>query len=967
MPALTRVVPNAAWSWRLSARSAESSLSHGRRLAWTTAALAASGSTTLAFNVVMARALSRDDFGHVARVYAGGMIVAQLTMASVAPALMRTVAQSGDDGERLRLARSATRLLVLTVAPASLLYLVLGTTGIAPGDPLSLLLGWALAFVYPLYFGLKAILFALGRVRTYALLEGASDVAFFLLLAVFALRAPSLGLLVFPLAYGLFVLVTATLIRRSAPEPLPITVDRPFLRFGAFALVATYASVAQGAAVVLITGLLGSSSDAAEIAAVLALSTPLALLPQAAGILSFVGAARGEDDFNASLRQTVRIVSLIVGSACFSFALLAHPVVDVVLGARYAEVVPSLLVVLVGLSAALATTPVANALAGQGRVGVTACISASGFSLAALGALVAVPSFGVLGAAVAITAAYAATAAALVLVGRSRFGLAVADVAPAAALAAAGLLLGTADLSLAVRVGVLVSVLAVALAYRFVRVADLRVLVPAASSQTALVGASALAALGMAMLLAVRPQAAFLVAGVILVAWAASIELRYLVAALLVYLPFEGIALTLAPGGAVIPLRYGPEFLIDAVVLVHALPRLRIIRERSSALLIPLLLVVCFWAASGLWNAVDPGTAIIGLRSELRFLPLLVVPLLSRDPERDARFYARLLALVASIEVVVLAAEILGGGAVRSLFSTNYEITVGGVQVTALKTSEVFGTFPHYNLFGTFLVFAFAVVAAAGSRGLGVSRRIVVALLIAFAVAIVVSGSRESGIALLACALVIAWIRFRPPLAVASVAACVTALVMVFLIGSERPPDATAASSRASVVGIARFETLLTPSIFSTDPNDPRSNFRLYFLLSNAELVREQSPLFGFGIGSASDPRTLLDGTNPIYRSKAGRRAAEFSYFYDGNWGFLLLETGIGGLAALTVLFIALARIGLRLTHWMGSALLGLLAAILVLGLFEPILQLRAPGMLLWLVVGLTLALADVRRRERRQ
>ena len=59
----------------------------------------------------------------------------------------------------------------------------------------------------------------------------------------------------------------------------------------------------------------------------------------------------------------------------------------------------------------------------------------------------------------------------------------------------------------------------------------------------------------------------------------------------------------------------------------------------------------------------------------------------------------------------------------------------------------------------------------------------------------------------------------------------------------------------------------------------------------------------------------------------------------------------------LGLLFAALGRVAARLvdSDWRGAALPALLTATLILGFFEPILQLQGPAFVLALMVGLTL------------
>src|ERR1700733_4104245 len=66
-----------------------------RRIALTVVAFAGSGGTTVAFNLVLVRAVGRGEYGSISRAYALAMALAQLVMAGAVPALARVVGSSG--------------------------------------------------------------------------------------------------------------------------------------------------------------------------------------------------------------------------------------------------------------------------------------------------------------------------------------------------------------------------------------------------------------------------------------------------------------------------------------------------------------------------------------------------------------------------------------------------------------------------------------------------------------------------------------------------------------------------------------------------------------------------------------------------------------------------------------------------------------------------------------------------------
>ncbi|MFN2467289.1 MAG: lipopolysaccharide biosynthesis protein [Gaiellaceae bacterium] len=411
-----------------------------RRLILTSTVFAASGGTTLLFNILLARVLGPERFGDLARTFSIGMAVALLTMAGVAPTLARAVAH-GDERERPALARAAIRLLLIAATGFSALYGLLGLAGLAPVGALSLVSGFALAIVYATYSGLKLLLFALDRVPLYATLELTSDAIFVVSLLLLAALAPMAGVLAFAIAYAWFCGWAIHLLLRSAGAGRArIRVTRELLRYGGLASIATYASLVQVPAAIAVTGLVGGSGESGRIAVVLALAMPLWLVPQAAGVLTFAGIARARGmDVSLSVRQTVRVVFLISGVAVAAAAVLAHPLVNVLLGSAYRDLDGIFLLVVGALVLQLAAQPVANAFAAEGRVVGNVVVAALGLVAVIAGSLLLVPRYGATGAAVGTALSAVVMGGILLLRGRVRYGLTVGDLTEGLAVSGCGL------------------------------------------------------------------------------------------------------------------------------------------------------------------------------------------------------------------------------------------------------------------------------------------------------------------------------------------------------------------------------------------------------------------------------------------------------------------------------------------------------------------------------------------------
>ena len=189
-----------------------------------------------------------------------------------------------------------------------------------------------------------------------------------------------------------------------------------------------------------------------------------------------------------------------------------------------------------------------------------------------------------------------------------------------------------------------------------------------------------------------------------------------------------------------------------------------------------------------------------------------------------------------------------------------------------------------------------------------------------------------------------------PALIVVAVAA--TALSAPFAGSGPNTPNL---ASRGLV---ARWQAIFDPAVYSTTQES--ANFRLALLRTELAIATQRGLAIGAGAGSVTDRRTLDGRTNPLYDTSVGRKAIAFSYQYDGNWGLLVVEVGALGLAGYLLLLVACGRLGWRgRLAWCGEALTALVVAILALGFFAPVMQLRLPMLLFWVLVGITTTVAQ--------
>lgn len=425
---------------------------------------------------------------------------------------------------------------------------------------------------------------------------------------------------------------------------------------------------------------------------------------------------------------------------------------------------------------------------------------------------------------------------------------------------------------------------------------------------------------------------------------------RYVVAALLVFLPLQDLALSYVHGDVQLAVRYLPE-LIGVLLFVRvAATSVPTISRRTALLAMPLLLVVVYWFLTGVIASERFSTIAVGLRSEFRFLPLLAIPFFSHRIGADSLLYAYTIIGIAGLESVIGIAEFLGGASVKGVFSPSYTIIVDGVRYGEARppSSDIVGTLGDRNLFGTFLVFAWAILLAVWQSKTEISRwtlSVVGAMLL---VGIGLSSSREAVIAVITTIVAMAIIQRRKvQIIVACSIVAVLGLLTIWANFVERPPEKP--TTEQSQV----WTYPLTPNAW-----EPSGNFRMRLLETTARQISHKDRIFGFGIGAASDPRVIEDYTSPIYNELPYDREYIKHYLYDSNWATLLLEVGFGGcalfLATLGVFFAS----GLKLEHsWPGLGLALLVLVTFILGFFNAVLQHRPTSAILWLFAGIVLAL----------
>ena len=232
-----------------------------------------------------------------------------------------------------------------------------------------------------------------------------------------------------------------------------------------------------------------------------------------------------------------------------------------------------------------------------------------------------------------------------------------------------------------------------------------------------------------------------------------------------------------------------------------------------------------------MWSGVALSTASIGFRSELRFLPLLLLAALSTRPSEDGRLDGRAVVIVAGIEAAIIALQAFAGAPARDAFAPDWSIEINGVAFADAGFTNPdtnFGTFSNYNAAGIFLVFAWTLARGGRftrPRASGTGRS---SFGSGIAGAILLSGSRESGFALAVAAVVIVHVRFRRWVPTLVVLSTVALLIGGPLLMAQRHGVPEGEVNGRSIT--ERWAYVMSPAAWSTNYHN---NFRLFLLQEN--------------------------------------------------------------------------------------------------------------------------------------
>lgn len=438
----------------------------------------------------------------------------------------------------------------------------------------------------------------------------------------------------------------------------------------------------------------------------------------------------------------------------------------------------------------------------------------------------------------------------------------------------------------------------------------------------------------------------------------AVVKPRFTLLFMLAYIPVESFILKWIPGGQGTVLSLAPEVALFIAAL-SAVPRSTTDQFADSRM--KLILWVAVFGTIGVvsgWVAQAPAIdTVYWIRTNVRYISaaLIVGALGSRQ-----WWVERLAVVVAGsvlLQFLIALTQMILGQPARTFFAPVNMSAFGRqfVGYQEVSTGGISGTLAFYNNFGLFCALSFVICvtaalalseqAASGDGPKSLGRRLMTAGALAAAAGTVISGSRQSIIALTVAILVVLLVygvrqlgnRLTPVLFAAAV------VIIAFLL-------------MPSLTGpLAWIPERFGQAVSSSSINQSLQTDRLFAVVRVVPAVLSSNPVLGIGPGSMSSTAQL--GT---MASLLGLSSEGIYFAQDVGWAGITVQLGLAGISVLLGLLFILVRRA-RTMHLEGyidrTAWAAILAAIAVLSVgmiaSSPLLM-RAVSLLFWSVVGLS-------------
>ncbi len=323
-------------------------------------------------------------------------------------AATKFIARSRGSGDSGQAAAIAAHLARVTAVTAGLLAVPAGAFSYlfqARNDLATAVLVMLLVIAYSGYTFVRGIYFAIGQInRSVAWDVITAVVAIGLLVGV--IWAGWTALLLAPLTVGYLIYAIAGWPRRHRGDRLPHPLRQEMNGFTAWTLVGTLASTGFLQLTMIIAQGVGHGTEAGMYAAALTLATPTSMLARSLSLVLFpaMAHATGRGDLAAVRRQTdlaTRGLVVVMGGAFAALILNSQLIIDLFWGARYADAVGILPILLIASLLVTLNVGAVNSLSTTTSSGVRipALLSVVGMAVGLTTMALLIPRLGVTGVA----------------------------------------------------------------------------------------------------------------------------------------------------------------------------------------------------------------------------------------------------------------------------------------------------------------------------------------------------------------------------------------------------------------------------------------------------------------------------------------------------------------------------------------------------------------------------------------
>lgn len=373
---------------------------------------------------------------------------------------------------------------------------------------------------------------------------------------------------------------------------------------------------------------------------------------------------------------------------------------------------------------------------------------------------------------------------------------------------------------------------------------------------------------------------------------------------------------------------------------------------------IPLLVYGAVMILSALMNDVPFSRASLGLRAELRFVPIYYFVVFSRLNKSLLKKLIVITLLAASLEIIIGLAQAVVGTPLLEFFAIGGRGTETRVLLSSIEREyieagrRIFGTLRRFNVYGNYLAVVLPIAIGLAARYKGTLLRLFIWL---GSAAIILSYSRESWLGLLA-ALALIFTLNKQYSRVAMVMAGGLLFIAVLVIFRDQINQVYAHAN------MNILERLVEP--FSAGRVNSSYDGRINAIQFGLDLVARTNLFFGIGPGNFGVALLGLPDESLLYKYNIPSNLA--MNVGDNNWLAFWVQGGLLGLAAfgwatlnlLRAAVKAFARLSDPFLKYTTLGIAGALLSFLVIALFTPAFSERTYVSYFWIFGGIAIRLA---------